>query len=158
MVDQKFFKNSGKLTCEEICNLANADCQSDVCDTVFTDVAPLSKATPSDISFLDNVKYKQDLIDTKAGACFVKEEFIDLVPKTTIALVSQSPYRSYALTARAFYPEPSFDRKVEKLYIQRPEKIEIDDELKRLSLEFYKESNIALKKFCPSDLRKHRYF
>ena len=114
MVDQKFFKNSGKLTCEEICNLANADCQSDVCDSVFTDVAPLSKATSSDISFLDNVKYKQDLIDTKAGACFVKEEFIDLVPETTIALVSQSPYRSYALTAHAFYPEPSFDGKVEK--------------------------------------------
>lgn len=68
------------------------------------DVAPLDRATVSDIGFLDNTKYIQSFIDSSAGACFVRAKHVDVAPKGMALLISEDPYRAYALTAQYFYP------------------------------------------------------
>ena len=69
------------------------------------DVAPLQDAAKGTISFLDNVRYKDDLTQTKASACIVHEKMKHLVPEDCVALLSDHPYKSYALIAQIFYPE-----------------------------------------------------
>lgn len=104
MADHQFFKKSADYTLQDI--VQHTDCQV-TCDDnpSFTDVADLGRATASDISFFDNIKYKDAFLETKAGACFVSPDMAALAPKHTLALVSANPYKAYALTAQLFYPD-----------------------------------------------------
>jgi UDP-3-O-[3-hydroxymyristoyl] glucosamine N-acyltransferase len=56
----------------------------------------LKKATEDNLSFFTNIKYKNDLITTKAGACLVRIEDIDLVPHNTTKVICRDPYLTYA--------------------------------------------------------------
>lgn len=67
-------------------------------------VGPLDEANESQLSFLDNPKYREALIRTKAGACVVHPDVVKYVPQNVRALISKSPYKAYALAAQAFYP------------------------------------------------------
>ncbi len=105
MPDSKFFHSSGPKTLAQLAELTEAKLYGDVdAKTSLKDVAPLDKATASDLSFLDNIKYKDDFLKTKAGACFVKPDLVDVAPKGVALLVTYQPYKSYALAAQAFYP------------------------------------------------------
>lgn len=105
MADLRFFENSGNKSLAEILEISGATASDERQDRKFQDVASLDMATNADISFLDNIKYKDQLKETNAGACFVVPEFADLVPNGTIALITKNPHKSYALTAQVFYPE-----------------------------------------------------
>ena len=105
MVDRRFFANHGPFTAEQIAagtgtSLQNAaDGQRSL-----SDVAPLDRATVSDISFFDNVKYIDQFINSNAGACFLRAKYADQAPKSMVVLLTEDPYRCYALTAQRFYP------------------------------------------------------
>jgi UDP-3-O-[3-hydroxymyristoyl] glucosamine N-acyltransferase len=75
---------------------------------VFTNVAPLDRAGASDISFLDNPRYRSQLGETRAGACFVSPDDAAFVPAGTIALVVSQSYASFAKAALALFPEAAF--------------------------------------------------
>ncbi len=105
MADSRFFDCEGPFTLAEIA----AHCGVDVSyvkntQATLSDVAALNQAEPQHLSFLDNPKYKDQFIATKAGACFVHPKYAELAPKGTIALVSEDPYRAYAKAAQLFYP------------------------------------------------------
>ncbi len=68
------------------------------------DVSSLADATNKDISFLDNIKYKDDFKNTKAGACIISPEMAEFAPENCHLLISKTPYKSYALIAQVFYP------------------------------------------------------
>ena len=106
MADPRFFNKSKTLTISDIIDITGCDVADHVDRSIsFSDVAALSTATDQNISFLDNIKYKSDFTETKAGACFVLPKFVDIAPRNVICLVSKSPYKAYALTAQALYPE-----------------------------------------------------
>ncbi|MEA3553537.1 MAG: UDP-3-O-(3-hydroxymyristoyl)glucosamine N-acyltransferase [Campylobacterota bacterium] len=65
----------------------------------------LSDASQNEITFLENKKYLSQLKETKAGAVFVTNEFKNLVPKDTIALVCDNPYLNLAKSSKYFAPE-----------------------------------------------------
>ncbi len=65
----------------------------------------LKDASSSQISFLENKKYLQDLKTTKAGAVFVTADLANEVPIETIALVCDNPYIALALTSKYFAPK-----------------------------------------------------
>lgn len=65
----------------------------------------LINANESEISFLENKKYLKDLENTKAAAVFVSEEFASLLPKDTIALITQEPYLKLAHASKLFAPK-----------------------------------------------------
>ena len=70
-----------------------------------TDVRPLDDAGPGHISFFDNTKYLDQFMATRAAACFAKEQFKDRAPEEASLLVSDDPYRAFALALALFYPE-----------------------------------------------------
>ncbi|MBX9727014.1 MAG: UDP-3-O-(3-hydroxymyristoyl)glucosamine N-acyltransferase [Rickettsiales bacterium] len=71
---------------------------------VLSDVAPLDRASETDISFFDNSKYVDQFSNSSAGACFVREKYISLAPQGMALLITEDPYRCYALAAQRFYP------------------------------------------------------
>jgi UDP-3-O-[3-hydroxymyristoyl] glucosamine N-acyltransferase len=62
----------------------------------------LESAGAHEISFFDNMKYLDQLSATKAGAVFVKEEFLPHLPENSIALVSDEPYLKMAMASYYF--------------------------------------------------------
>lgn len=104
MADPKFFDNKGPFSLAELAEKTGCEIVGDTSLSV-NDVAPLDQAGPEQISFLDNIKYKDQFLGTKAGACFVSPAMQDFAPDGCALLVSKQPYKAYALAAQAFYPE-----------------------------------------------------
>ena len=105
MADPKFFPKSNKLTLDQICKLTKINLKSAYNKKLlFIDVASLDTANKDNVSFLDNKNYISSLKKTKAGACFIRNEFVEIVPKNTIPLISTNPYHAFAIVANAFYP------------------------------------------------------
>ena len=111
MADARFFKNTGSITLKHLTEITGA---SVFCDTILEldsasvilqDVAPLNKASHSDISFLDNIKYLETLKSSHAGVCFIQEKYKHHAPDGMIMLLTPEPYRDFALAAAAFYPD-----------------------------------------------------
>lgn len=67
-------------------------------------VAPLDQARSSDLSFLDNVKYRATFRNTKAGACIIHPDYVSEAPAGVRLLVSEHPYKAYAQVAQFLYP------------------------------------------------------
>ncbi len=105
MADSRFFHNSGARPLSEIAALTGAVLHDPKTGTrKISDVAPLDRAGESDIGFLDNAKYVRSFSESKAGACFVREKYITQASATMALLITEDPYRCYALTAQQFYP------------------------------------------------------
>ncbi|SFZ97542.1 UDP-3-O-[3-hydroxymyristoyl] glucosamine N-acyltransferase [hydrothermal vent metagenome] len=62
----------------------------------------LLEATSSQLSFFNSEKYLDDLAHTKAAAVLIEEKYADLLPKTTIALITDEPYLKLALASKYF--------------------------------------------------------
>ena len=62
----------------------------------------LSTATSSQISFFNDKKYKEQLSTTKAGAVLIEEQYANLLPKTTLALITDEAYLKLALASKLF--------------------------------------------------------
>ncbi len=106
MVDSRFFANHGPFTASDLAvatgaTLANPDLGS----RPLKDVAPLDRASITEVSFFDNSKYVEQFLTSEAGACFVRPKFADKAPKGMAVLLTEDPYRCYALAAQKFYPQ-----------------------------------------------------
>lgn len=106
MADPRFFASQGPFSLQELAEVASAELVIKGHDQgyMIDDVASLQQAGDKHISFLDNVKYKEDFQQTKAAACIVSEAMVDGAPEGVSLLVSNQPYKSYALIAQHFYP------------------------------------------------------
>ena len=111
MADPRFHHRSDPKTLKELAEISGAELtDTSVADSTIEDVAALDQAGPADLSFLDNVRYKEDFFQTKAGACIISKAFADKELASGKAakmplLISLNPYKSYALIAQAFYPK-----------------------------------------------------
>ncbi len=105
MADTRFFSRNQSKTLQELADTGRAELYRPADATyVIDDVAPLDRAGDHEISFLDNPKYIDTFQQSHAAACIVKEKFIPKAPPGMRLLVSDDPYRSYALIAQYFYP------------------------------------------------------
>lgn len=110
MADSRFFHRASAITLGEIASLSGATLRG-APDRLIHDVAPLDVADETCVSFLDNTKYQDQFAGTKAAAVFVREKHTERANPATLLLLSDDPYRAYALTAQYFYPgaKPSGD-------------------------------------------------
>ncbi|MEY4504833.1 MAG: hypothetical protein RL154_1129 [Pseudomonadota bacterium] len=92
------------MTLKQLANILNLDYTGN--DFEITGLNTLKEADENEISFLENQKYANDLADTKAKAVFIREEFVSLLPTTTVALTSKNPYLSLALASKYFANPP----------------------------------------------------
>src|SRR5271154_6619272 len=78
---------------------------ADLAAKIVEDVAPLEEAGRTALAFFDNPKYLDALRTTRAMACFIARRFVTRVPKSTIALLTETPYRDFALVLARLYPD-----------------------------------------------------
>jgi UDP-3-O-[3-hydroxymyristoyl] glucosamine N-acyltransferase len=100
-----FYERAGPFTLVELLDAAEARPGPNVDTSLsISNVMPLDEAGENELSFFDNPKYLKNYKATRAGACFVSESYADRAPKGTAALISDQPYRSFALALAKFYP------------------------------------------------------
>ncbi|HEY4134193.1 MAG TPA: UDP-3-O-(3-hydroxymyristoyl)glucosamine N-acyltransferase [Alphaproteobacteria bacterium] len=107
MADPRFFSVAGPFTLGQLADIAGASLPagSDP-GRLIRDVAPLDQAEPEHVSFLDNRRYVDALVASRAGACVVAKAHVDRAPAGMSLLLSEAPYLSFAKIARAFHPLP----------------------------------------------------
>ncbi len=105
MSEPLFFTSARALTVGEIAALTGAEPRagSDAMRRI-DNIAPLDRAGPSDLAFLDSPKYAGELSATRAGACLVGDRFAQDVPARVVALRTSEPYRAFVMVARALFP------------------------------------------------------
>jgi len=107
MADPRFFRLAEPIPLGVLARRCGAELGESVDPTqMFVDVAPLDLAGPDHVSFLDNRKYVESFKASSAGACVVHPDMVDQAPAGMRLLISNNPYRAYALVAQAFYPRP----------------------------------------------------
>lgn len=78
------------------------DITFNVNDIEINGIHTLSEATSSQLSFFNSAKYLDQLPLTKAAAVFIEEKYVELLPATTIALITDEPYLKLALASKFF--------------------------------------------------------
>jgi UDP-3-O-[3-hydroxymyristoyl] glucosamine N-acyltransferase len=106
MSEPLFFKRPSGLTLREIAELTGASPRPGAPpDRRVSDIAPLDRAGPCDLAFLDSPRYADDLAATNAGICLVAERYADRAPPRVAVLVAPQPYLAFVAAARKLYPD-----------------------------------------------------
>jgi len=105
MADPRFFQRAGPHSLKALAALSGAHLD-DAADgaRLVEDVAPLETAGPADVTFLNNRKYTDAFIKSRAGAAFVTEAMVARAPAGMALLISREPYKAFARAVQAFYP------------------------------------------------------
>ena len=107
MADPRFFPLAGPFTLARLAEIAGATLAgAPAPDKTYRDIAALDTAGADEVSFLDNRLYAGDFAASHAGACIVHPDLVGRAPQGMALLVTPTPYKAFALVARAFHPEP----------------------------------------------------
>lgn len=106
MADPVFFPRAATPTVAEIAALTGAAVAegADLGRTV-SGAAAIERAGPSDLVYMDNPRYAASLGSTRAAACLVSTRFAGKVPASSVAIVSQDPYRAFATVVATMFPD-----------------------------------------------------
>ena len=105
MADSRFFKKSTKLSLKNILKLCKLQVPiKNFKDKTFVDLSSLDNSNNNHITFFDNILYLNQLKKTKAGACFLKKEFLKYCPRNTLPIIVNNPYHCFAVVTNSFYP------------------------------------------------------
>lgn len=108
MADPDFFRKTSGYTVRQIADITGCRIFGDGDSAYYLeDVASLGSAGKAHLSFFENVKYRDALKGTGAGACILSEKSAQYAPEGVILLISEAPYTAYARAAAAFYPDVS---------------------------------------------------
>src|SRR6266403_1689097 len=106
MADPRFFSRAGPFTLGALAELSRARLlRPDEGGRLLYDVSPLETAGPEEVSFLENRKYVEAFVQSAAGAVIADQWAAERAPPAMALILSNAPYKAYALIARAFYPE-----------------------------------------------------
>lgn len=99
-----FFETAGPFTLRQISEQTETSLAVGFDDQrAISGIRPLKDATGSDLAFLDNRRYADQLTASSAGVCILAQSDADQAPATMPLLVSQVPYVSFAHAMRLFY-------------------------------------------------------
>jgi UDP-3-O-[3-hydroxymyristoyl] glucosamine N-acyltransferase len=105
MTEPHFFERPKGLTAQEIAALTGAVVRPDVApDRRIGGIAPLDRASPGDLAFMQNQKFAAQFSATRAGICLTTEKFAAKAPAHLALLITPAPYRAFVAVAQALYP------------------------------------------------------
>lgn len=105
MSEPFFFPRPKGLTLTDIIALSGAEPQAGAdLSRRISNIAPLDRAGPRDITFLDNKKLQPQLAASHAGACLIGTRIEAQAPAQTILLRCREPYRAFVAVAGALFP------------------------------------------------------
>ena len=90
------------MTLQEIAQSINIECDN---TKEILGLSTLLDSEQTEITFLENKKYLNDLKKTRAAAVLINKEFANEVPEGTIALICDEPYLNLAKLSKLFAPE-----------------------------------------------------
>jgi UDP-3-O-[3-hydroxymyristoyl] glucosamine N-acyltransferase len=106
MTEPFYFEPARKLTVGEVVRLTGAEPRAGaLLGRSISGIAPLDRAGPHDLTFLDNPKYADQLAATRGGACLTTRRFEKAAPKGLAVLLVRDPYRAFVTIMRELYPE-----------------------------------------------------
>jgi UDP-3-O-[3-hydroxymyristoyl] glucosamine N-acyltransferase len=104
MVDSRFFENHGPFTLAEIAIISGTELHHPGDGTrSINGISTLHQADHTQLSFLSNTKYIHNFSHSNAGACIIEPRFRDKAPASMALLLSENPYKAFALAANAFH-------------------------------------------------------
>ncbi|MDR0483964.1 MAG: hypothetical protein LBH40_01610, partial [Alphaproteobacteria bacterium] len=101
----KFFKAAKSFTLKEIADFTDGKIIGNP-ELKIDSITALENATHQDISFFNNPAYLEQFTNTKAGACFISEKYIDKAPQSLSLIVVKDPYLAFATLSGKLYPLP----------------------------------------------------
>src|ERR1044072_8655391 len=104
MTELQFFPHPPGLTAQEIAALTGAVPRGDFNERRIRGIAPLDRAGPGELSFMQNPKYAHAFAATHAGLCLTTEKFAGSAPRGVGILVTPAPYRAFVTVAQRLYP------------------------------------------------------
>jgi UDP-3-O-[3-hydroxymyristoyl] glucosamine N-acyltransferase len=106
MAEPIFFKRSAGLTVGDIEKLTGARLREGADRSLrVSDVAPLDRAGPQDLTFFESPKHAGAAAATQADACLTTERLAVHVPESLAVLYCSDPYRAFVAVARALFPD-----------------------------------------------------
>jgi UDP-3-O-[3-hydroxymyristoyl] glucosamine N-acyltransferase len=106
MSEPVFFSSPSGLTAPEIASLTGASLPPGAPrDRRISGIAPLDRAGPGDLSFLQSPKHETQFRTTYAGICLVTPRFADKAPPRVVVLVTAQPYAAFVKVAQNLFPQ-----------------------------------------------------
>src|SRR5215470_17419899 len=105
MSEPIFLRQSSGLTLEDIASVTGGTLGTPAPHARrIINVAPLDRAAPSDLSFLDSRNFAKAAAATHAGACLTTAVLARELPARVAALIVREPYRAFVIASRALFP------------------------------------------------------
>ena len=105
----KFFQNKGPFTLSHIATELNSDSLLGESTLKVFDIKDIISATPKDLTFLNNNKYKDDSLKTNALACITKKDLAKFLPNKCIKIIVSDVLLSTTKVSKLFYPTADMD-------------------------------------------------
>ncbi len=74
-----------------------------------TNISNLIESQKGELTFFENIKYINDLKNTNASFCFIKEKFISHLKESCIPIISKEPLLDFIIVSKLFYPDADSD-------------------------------------------------
>ncbi|RAH99813.1 UDP-3-O-(3-hydroxymyristoyl)glucosamine N-acyltransferase [Acuticoccus sediminis] len=100
----RFFPPAEPQQLGHVADAVGATVDASARERIMSDVMPLDSAGPEHISFVRDAKRRKDLETTKAGAVFIDERFLPVVPEGCVPLVTKHASNAFGLAAGMFHP------------------------------------------------------
>jgi UDP-3-O-[3-hydroxymyristoyl] glucosamine N-acyltransferase len=110
MPDVRFFHRAGPFPLRDIAALVGAEPLGPEADAVtIHDIGPLDSAGPDDISVFTDVRYRDALQPTRAGAIIISRNLARHAADPSRLIYVKDPRLAYAQVGQLFYPLPSLE-------------------------------------------------
>jgi UDP-3-O-[3-hydroxymyristoyl] glucosamine N-acyltransferase len=105
MADARFFHRAGPFPLSDIATVVGAEqLPPDDIELPIHDIAALESAGPEHISVFFDVRYVDNLTQTRAGAIIISRKLAHHAPTSSRLIYVADPRRAYAQVGRLFYP------------------------------------------------------
>lgn len=92
IIEKTYFSKKEKFSKKKIKNVSN-----------------LINSRKGDITFFENVKYINDLKNTNASYCLIKEKFASQLKESCMPIISKEPLLDFIIISKLFYPDADSD-------------------------------------------------
>jgi UDP-3-O-[3-hydroxymyristoyl] glucosamine N-acyltransferase len=103
MSEPVFLRHSRGLTLDEIAELCGATLTAPSHSRRIVDIAPLDRAAPCDLTYLDRKKYAAAAAATHAGACMTTAALAKHLPTNVAVFAVREPHRAFVTVARELF-------------------------------------------------------
>ena len=104
-----FFFNTGPHSINKIVKKLIFSEKKNFSNQKIKNISNLKDAKKGDISFLESLKYLEDLKITKASYCIIQKKFLSYLPSNIVPIISTNPLLDFIIVSKIFYPDSDTD-------------------------------------------------